>query len=57
MQNATIKSVTKSLMFSFHFVVVDTKKGINFYHVHERFTLDFKTWEDAHKYATELRGY
>ena len=56
MQKATIQSITKAIMFSFEFVTVNTKNGINFFHVHEHFVLDFKTWEDALQYATELRG-
>ena len=57
MQKATIQSITKAIMLSFYFVTVDTKKGINFFHTHEHFVLNFKTWEDALKYATELRGW
>ena len=57
MQKATIQSITKAIMFSFEFVTVNTKNGINFFHVHEHFVLDFKTWEDALQYATELRGW
>ena len=57
MQKATIQSVTKAIMLSFYFVAVDTKKGINFFHTHEHFVLNFKTWENALQYATELRGW
>ena len=57
MQKATIQSITKAIMVSFDFVTVDTKKGINFFHTHEHFVLNFKTWEGALQYATELRGW
>ena len=57
MPKATIQSITKAVMLSFNFVTVNTKNGINFFHVHEHFVLDFKTWEDASQYATELRGW
>lgn len=57
MQKATIQSITKAIMFNFNFVIVDIKGGINFFHTHEHFVLNFKTWEDALQYATELRGW
>ena len=57
MLKATIQSITKAIMFSFYFVTVDTKNGINFFHTYEHFVLNFKTWEDALQYATELRGW